>query len=293
MIGTAAVNPPAAIGGTLKMSDEVFERVRAFIYERTGIYFRDNKKYLLESRLGRRVLALHLERYDDYLRLLAGGPRAEEERRFFYDAVTINETYFFRNEPQLEVLDTVVIPALAAAKRGSPRPKVRVWSAAASSGEEAYTIAMLFCEKLKPKFPTLDLEIVGTDINHTVIETARKGIYREHSVRNTPKQYLSKYFVTDGARYEIRSDLKALARFETLNLNDRPAIRRMGAFDIILCCNVLIYFDTDSKTNVVAGLYEALARGGYLFLGAAEPLHGISTAFKVLVYPKTLAYRKE
>jgi chemotaxis protein methyltransferase CheR len=281
-----------AIGQTPKMSDETYRLIRQYIYDLTGIYFQDNKKYLLEGRLGKRLQVLALPDFETYLQLLRSSPRKAEEMRFFLDAITINETFFFRNEPQFEAFENTLVPGVVAGKGAGPR-KLRVWSAASSSGEEAHTIAMIYLERLRPRYPGLDLEVVGTDINTTVLETARKGVYRDYSVRNMPAQYLNKYFRTEDSRFFVKDEVRQHVRFEFLNLSDQVRMKQMTSFDIIFCCNVLIYFDQKSKIQVVSNLYDALNRGGYLFIGYAESLHGISTAFKLVNFPKTVAYKKE
>ena len=275
------------------MSDEMFRQIRDFIYQQTGIMFQDTKKYLLEGRLSKRLQVLNLPDYESYHQLVKFGTRRAEEMKFLYDAVTINETFFFRNEPQFEAFERTLVPQIVAAKRPTGRNLLRVWSAASSSGEEAYTLAMLYLERLRPAHQGLEMEIVGTDINSTVLETARQGVYREYSIRNTPKYYLQKYFKTEDARYYIDESAKRLTKFQHLNLYDRPKMRLMNRFDVIFCANVLIYFDTKSKIQVVADLYDALNPGGFLFIGYAESLHGISTAFKLINFPKTVAYKKE
>jgi chemotaxis protein methyltransferase CheR len=287
-----AIPSPIKVGSVMKMSDEMFRQIRDFIYQQTGIYFQDNKKYLLEGRLAKRAQILNLSSFEAYYHLIKGGVRRMEEMKYLYDAVTINETFFFRNEPQFEAFEKTLVPQIIEARRGGPT-KLRVWSAASSSGEEAYTLAMIFLEKLRPAHPRLDIEIVGTDINSTVLETARQGVYREYSVRNTPKPFLDKYFVAEDSRFYLDEKVKSLARFEHMNLYDRARMRTMTRFDIIFCANVLIYFDAKSKIQVVSDLYDALNPGGFLFIGYAESLHGISTAFKLLNFPKTVAYKKE
>jgi chemotaxis protein methyltransferase CheR len=288
------VTPPViAAVRQVKMSDEIFRLLRNFIYERTGIYFQDNKKYLLEGRLGKRLHALHLTDFEGYLQLIKYGARKNEEMRFFYEAITINETFFFRNEPQFDAFEQTLVPEILVARRTNGNAKLRIWSAASSTGEEAYTLAMIYMEKLKPRYPFLEIEIIGTDINEAVLETARKGVYRDYSIRNMPAAYLNKYFTAKDARYHVRDDLKRLVRFEHLNLMDDARMRSMTSMDVIFCCNVLIYFDSRSKIQVVSRLYDALNRGGFLFIGYAESLHGISTAFKLMNFPKTVAYKKE
>jgi chemotaxis protein methyltransferase CheR len=276
-----------------KMSDETYRLLREYIYQQTGIYFQDNKKYLLEGRLGKRLQVLALSSFEQYLQLIKYGTRRNEELRYFYDAITINETFFFRNEPQFEALEHTLVPTILAARSPGGRAKLRIWSAASSSGEEAHTIAMIYLEKLRPKYPGLELEVIGTDINSSVLETARKGVYREYSVRNMPKSYLEKYLRAEDGRFAVRDEVKKCVRFEPMNLYDAGRMRQMTNFDIIFCCNVLIYFDAPSKIQVVSHLYDALNRGGYLFIGYAESLHGISTAFKLDNFPKTVAYKKE
>jgi chemotaxis protein methyltransferase CheR len=276
-----------------KMSDETFRQLREFIYQQTGIYFQDNKKYLLEGRIGKRVQLLGMKSQEEYLQMIKFGARRTEEMRHFYDAITINETFFFRNEPQFEAFENTLVPSIMARRGSLTRQKLRVWSAASSSGEEAHTIAMIYLERLRLKYPGLELEVVGTDISNAVLETARKGVYRDYSIRNMPKHYLNKYFVVEDGRYLVRDEVKNLVRFDHMNLFDQSRMRMMSNFDVIFCCNVLIYFDAKSKIQVVSNLYDALNRGGFLFIGYAESLHGISTAFKLENFPKTVAYKKE
>ncbi len=247
---------------------------------------------MLEGRIGKRVQFLELSGFDQYLQLLKSS-RGANELPYLYEAVTINETFFFRNEPQFEVFEKTLVPEIIARRGVNGKVKIKVWSAASSSGEEAYTIAMIYLEKLKPKYPWLELEIIGTDINEAVLETARSGIYREYSIRNIPRQYLEKYFDAEDGKFYLHDEVKRLARFENLNLYDRARMKRMSQIDIVFCCNVLIYFDQKSKIQVVSDIYDAMNTGGYLFIGYAETLHGISSAFKLINFPKTVVYKKE
>lgn len=275
------------------MADETFRRIRDFIYELTGIYFLDNKKYLLEGRLAKRLQLLGLNDFESYYQLVKFASGRDQELNNLYNAITINETFFFRNESQFDALERTLVPQIVAARRGETQRPIRVWSAASSSGEEAYTIAMVFLEKIKPMYPWLKMEVIGTDISPGVLEVARQGLYREYSVRNMPRQYLEKYFHADGTRYQLNASVKNLVRFDHLNLFDRPRMRLMSRFDIVFCANVLIYFDTKSKIQVISDLYDAMSPGAFLFIGYAESLHGISSAFKLVNFPKTVAYKKE
>lgn len=283
-----ASNKPA-----IKLSDKTFVDWRQYIYDLTGIYFQDNKKYLLESRLLKRIIFLKLDSFEKYLEYLKFDVQRERELKYLYEVITINETFFFRNQPQLDALVTSVIPELLASPTKTNKNKIRIWSAASSSGEEAYSIAMVLNELVKPKYPNLSFEIVGTDINFQVVETATKGIYKEYAIRNTPPYYLKKYFKQDGMTWEIDAKLKQNVSFKLLNLFDDNAMRMMNNFDVIYCANVLIYFDTKSKIKVVSRLYDSLIKDGFLFIGYSETLHGISKAFKLISYPKTIGYKKE
>ncbi len=277
----------------LMLTEKIFSVFRQFIYDNCGIYFQDNKKYLLESRLLKRVNFLGLNSYEEYIDYLKFGVNSNNEKKYLYEAITINETYFFRNQPQLDALVSVIIPQILSKKTGPDKNKIKIWSAASSSGEEAYSVAMTFLDLLKPKYPTLQIEIVGTDISHAVIETAKSGRYKEYSVRNTPPYYIKKYFSQTSSSFEINQKVKELVNFKLLNLYDDSSMRTMQNFDIIFCANVLIYFDQRSKMKVVSHLYNALNKGGYLFIGYAETLHTISKAFKLVSFPKTIGYRKE
>ncbi len=275
----------------MQMPNDVFSQYRDFIYQHCGIYFQDNKKYLLEGRIAKRMQHLKINDFAAYLSLLKFGGTRDQEYRFLYEAITINETFFFRNEAQLAVLDESLLAELIKTKAG--KPKIKIWSAASSSGEEAHTLAIMYLEKWRHKFPGLEFEIVGTDISPHVLDIARKGVYRQYAVRNMSPEITKKYFRVNGSEYILSDEVRRICRFDQLNLYDDARMKTMLSFDIIFCANVLIYFDMNSKIKVVSHLYNSLVRGGMFFIGYAESLHGISKAFKVLHFPKTIAYKKE
>lgn len=277
----------------LFMSAGLFQTFRKYIYDNTGIYFQDNKKYLLESRLQRRLNFLGLCSFEEYFDYVTKGVNSFSEKKYFYEVITINETYFFRNQPQLDALAEQILPEIIAKKKILNKNKVRIWSAASSSGEEAYSIAMVFQDLIKPKYPNVELEVVGTDISNSIIDTAQGGFYKEYSIRNTPPYYLKKYFKSNGNLFEVSPEIKKKASFKLLNLYDDVNMKTMLNFDVIFCANVLIYFDIASKTKVVSHLYNSLNRGGYLFIGYSETLQGISRAFNLVSFPKTVGYKKE
>ncbi len=276
---------------TQKLTPQEFEEWRKYIYDLCGIYFQDNKKYLLESRLQKRMKHLRLNSYSQYLQFLKTSPKREAEKIQLFEAITINETYFFRNQPQVEALVNTIIPELVNNQPGAFK-RIKIWSAASSTGEEAYTAAMAINEIILPKYRNLKVEIIGTDINYAVVEAAKKGVFKEYSIRNMPPLYLKKYFRKVGNSYLIDEKIKNMVRFKTLNLYDEVGIRMMGKTDVIYCANVLIYFDVQSKIKVVNNLYNSLNPNGYLFIGYSETLHGISKAFKLVSFPKTIGYKK-
>jgi chemotaxis protein methyltransferase CheR len=276
-----------------KLSDETFALLRDFIYSKTGIYFPEKKKYLIEGRLAKRLQLLNITQFEDYLHLLKYGSQKENEFEALCNIVTINETSFFRNEAQMNAFQQKLAGEIIDARKTQGGRSLRIWSAACSSGEEPYTLAMLYLEHLKPRYPDLHIEIIGTDINTAVVDMARAGEYSHYAIRSLPELYVKKYFDDHNGLFRLRAEVKELVRFEYKNLIDHQMMRQMKHFDFIFCSNVLIYFDLKSKIQVVGDLYDSLNRGGYLFIGSSEMLHRISNAFKIVSFPKTTVYKKE
>jgi chemotaxis protein methyltransferase CheR len=274
------------------LTDEAFRELRDIIYKTSGIFYTESKKYLFESRILRRIQALKLNSLYDYVNFIKN-PANRGELKNLFDAITINETYFFRAEQQFESLEKIIIPELIKNKAGTPNPTIRIWSAACSTGEEPYTIAMIVLEKIKPLNPNVQFQILGSDISNQVLEVARNGVYKEYSVRNMSELYLKKYFISKDGLFYLKDDVKRLVRFSNINLFDATQVRMVSNCDVIFCANVLIYFDIPAKQKVVSYLYDALNVGGYLFVGYSESLHGISKAFKLVHLPKAIAYKKE
>ena len=276
-----------------KLSDETFTSLRDFIYSKTGIYFPEKKKYLVEGRLARRLQLLNIINFEDYLSLLKYGQQREREFESLCNIVTINETSFFRNEAQMNAFQQKLAVEIIEAKKVFGTRILRIWSAACSSGEEPYSLAILYLEHLKPRYPDLQVEIIGTDINTAVVDMARAAEYSRYAIRSLPEVYVKKYFDNNNGCFQLRAQVKELVRFEYKNLIDHLAMRQMTHFDIIFCSNVLIYFDLKAKIQVVGDLYDSLNRGGYLFIGSSEMLHRISNAFKLVSFPRMTVYKKE
>lgn len=277
--------------GRSELSAELFEQFRDFIYRETGIYFQDHKKYLLESRVGRRVATLgqpDYRAYFDHLRSIG----ARTEMPHLINAITINETFFFRNPAQFDALEADVLPDLIARRMQDGSRRLRIWSAACSTGDEPYTLALMLRERLAPRHPQMRFEVIGTDINTEVLDTARAGVYGPYAVRNIPPNYLRSYFTQDGDAYTLSPEIRRMVTFKRLNLMDRMGMQMMRGIDLILCANVLIYFDEDSKKQVISSFYNSLNPGGYLLVGFSETLYGVTQAFQPVRYAKTIAYKK-
>jgi chemotaxis protein methyltransferase CheR len=275
-----------------KLSDELFKSFRQLIYTRTGIFFADNKKYLLESRLSRRLAAIGVGSYDGYFKALTNG-QGSAELLHLINSVTINETFFFRNEPQFAALEGLILPELIDKRKGDGANKIKIWSAACSTGDEPYTIALIVAEKFLYSFPQVRFEIVGTDINTQALDSAQRGVYKDYSIRNIPKNYLNKYFHKEEDRYVLSEEIKKMVEFRQLNLFDRSAMHMMRGVDIAFAANVLIYFDFNSKQSVVSSVYDSINKGGYFLVGYSETLYGLTQAFRPIHFEKAIAYIKE
>lgn len=276
----------------MELSDNTFNELRNFIYNQCGIYYTDSKKYLLEGRIAKRITSNKLTSFEDYLNFIKS-PTGRNELNELFEVITINETYFFRAQQQFDAFETMIVPEILSTRQNLFNPVFRVWSAASSTGEEAYTLAILIAEKLKPLYPRVQFQILASDINNAVLEQARAGVFKEYSIRNVPPHLLKKYFKQQGTNYVISDEIKQMVKFMNINLYDQQQMRAVANCDVIFCCNVLIYFDIPSKQQVVSYLYNSLNKGGYLFIGYSESLHGVSKAFKLVHFPKAMAYQKE
>ena len=275
------------------LSQSLFAQIRDFIYEQSGLFFADHKKYLLHNRLTKRAAELGLNSFKEYYYFLRYDPRRNEELAALFDAITTNETYFFRNEPQLEAFKQVA-GEMIKRKQESGMSPFRIWSAGCSTGEEPYTLAIMLHELLNGQVQKWNLNILATDISRSVMEAARQGHYAGYATRNLTQEHLEKYFtVIQMGRHKINDEIKRIVLFQHLNLNDIPHSLIRNRYDIIFCRNVTIYFHLDMKKRLVKQFYDALNPGGYLFIGHAESLHGVSDAFKLVHFERAMAYMKE
>lgn len=279
-------------GRESEMTEGDFTELRDEIYKQSGIFYTESKKYLLEGRVVKRLEELKVETFSEYTKMIKSGMHRNELEELF-KVITINETYFFRALPQFDAFENIIAPELLEQKSISLTPYFRIWSAASSTGEEAYTLAIIILEKLKPKYPKVQFQILASDINTDVLNSARKGVYREYAIRNVPPHILDKYFTKNGNTWILSDTVKNMVKFTKLNLYDSNMVKSVLNCDVIFCANVLIYFDLPSKQKVVSNLYNSLNKGGYLFIGYSESLHGVSKAFKLVHMHKAMAYKKE
>jgi chemotaxis protein methyltransferase CheR len=273
---------------TLPLSEDVFRLMRDIIKDYCGLYFDDGSRYLIEKRLSRRVKNYHFDNFRDYFRYIRYDKRAEEELCAIVDVLTVNETYFFREQNQLRAFSDEILDELREVNRD--RRTLRIWSAGCSTGEEPYTIAMLIKERAE--FSGWDIEIYGSDINQRVLQAARKGVYRKNSFRTTEPYYLRKYFTEEDGSHRITDDIRKYVNFSYLNLLDPFKVKFLGKMDVIFCRNVLIYFDGPSRKRVIENFFDRLVDGGYLLLGHAESLINISTAFTLKHFRNDMVYQK-
>lgn len=272
------------------MSQAQFTQLAKIIYDRSGIHFPDAKKYILESRLSHRLGELELDSFDQYIALLSMGPYQQDEFQEMFNRITINETSFFRNDAQLDVFEKRVLPELLEARARTKR--LRIWSAACSTGDEPFTIAILIHRTLGVRLADWKVEILGTDISERALNVAMEGNYTSYSIRTTPKMVLDKYFTTDGRNYNLKPEIRSMVSFEKHNLKDRLAAKRHGTWDVIFCRNVLIYFDDAMKKQVVNMFGEQLADDGTLFIGHSERIKDISDRFEQMPIPQGFCYTK-
>jgi len=265
----------------LDLSIEDFVSVRNLIYERTGMHFGDNKIYYFKKRLQKRMDENNLSKVSEYIRLLKFGDRNEREFQELINLITVNETYFFREFNQLEIFAEVCLPEILDKKAAKGDRNLRIFSAACSTGEEPYTLAIIVKEMLED-YSSWNVLIKGVDIDENVLKAGKSAVYDTQSVKDVPPAYLEQYFTLPRAgHYMVKPAIKDMVILEHLNLMDRRALRSERNYDFIFCRNMLIYFDDQSRKQLVEKFYAMLNPGGFIFLGHAESLSRISTSFKV------------
>jgi chemotaxis protein methyltransferase CheR len=272
------------------LSKENFAKIGEFIYRKSGIYLEEEKHFdKLAKYIDKRSKELSIDNFRKYFyRLRFDDPDGEEFQELM-NAITVNETYFFREKDQFEVLVDRILRELHA-KMPKNRP-LRILSSPCSTGEEPYSIILHIVEEGNI-VEERDIEVVGIDIDSTVIEKAKVARYTERSVHAIPKEILERWFVKRKLGYELGEELKGTVDFQVANVFDKMQMRKLGKFDVIFSRNMLIYFDDASRKEVAMTFYDMLNPGGYVLLGHAEYMSRIVSVFSAKKIDKTLIYQK-
>ncbi|HIJ94373.1 MAG TPA: protein-glutamate O-methyltransferase CheR [Desulfuromonadales bacterium] len=267
---------------------EDFEKFREYFYRKTGICFEPTKRYFVDKRLIDRIEATGNHDFRSYFTMLRFEPSGEEMQHLT-NLMTVNETYFLREEYQFQCLVDSILPEITAAK--TDRKPIRIWCIPSSSGEEPYSIAMYLLE-LWGGINSWDVEIISSDIDTGILQKARIGRYSARSIQHVSPNWLNKYFTRIGDEYQICDDLRNSVEFTRVNLSESADTRLYRNFDVIFCRNLLIYFDDLSRKEAAESFYDALKPGGCICLGHSESMSRISSLYKVRKFPEAIVYQK-
>jgi len=257
------------------MRKEDFELLSKILKERSGLVLSENKVYLLESRLTPIARKKGMETLDDLINEVRLR-RKEDLLREITDAMTTNESFFFRDSTPFDLFKADVLPGLLKSRANARR--IRIWCAAASTGQEPYSLAMILSE-METQLAGWNIEIIGTDLSKDVLDKARAGVYSQFEVqRGLPIKLLMKYFTQAGEMWQVSEKIRKMVTYKPFNLLD--SFRSLGTFDVVFCRNVLIYFHQETKSDVLERLRGQMAEDGTLFLGAAETVLGLTEKFK-------------
>ncbi|HBE02599.1 MAG: hypothetical protein A2096_03810 [Spirochaetes bacterium GWF1_41_5] len=268
---------------TYRITDQEFSVIRRLVYDQAGIALNDSKKQLVVSRLARRLRTLGFADFTQYIEYLQDHRNSDEWEQMI-NRISTNKTDFFRENHHFEFLRATVLPAC--------RNGINIWSAASSSGEEPYSIAITVLDFLEQKKIQRPFSITASDVSTAVLAKARSGVYPEESISALPEETVKKYFLkgtgTNEGRVKVKPVLADAVHFEQINLMEPLSFT--GQFDVVFLRNVIIYFDKDTKTELVKKIYNVIRPGGYLFLGHSESMFGLAEYYQFL--GKTI-YRKK
>ncbi len=281
---------PGVGDAELRMTDAEFRMFVDLVRDHCGLYFAPETRFLLERRLVRRLLALELRSFTAYHWRVRNSSPEDDELANLVDELTTNETYFFRQIDQLRALVHEIFAELKMEREGRGGGPISVWCAGCSSGEEPYSLVMLARDAGLE--PGRDLRVYGSDISRRMLRKARSGIYREASFRETDESLRERYFSEKDGQWRIADDVRRHVDFMRLNLLDRSAVSLLGSMDVILCRNVIIYFDAETTRRVIQTFFEKLKPGGHLLLGHSESLVNLSNALELRHVGRDLVYRR-
>jgi len=284
------------------MTNEDYKTIIKYVFDICGIVLGDDKQYLIEQRLSPILEEFGCETFSQLAQKLNSGAATFLTREKMLNAMTTNETSFFRDEhPYVTFREKIMPDMMELVKTRKERawqrrgPKVKMWSVAASTGQECYSMAMLIAEVVNNKGMGLvtleDFGILGTDISSKVLSKAVEGKYGPLEVaRGLDPEMRKRYFLQEGEFYVISNTIRHLVEFKALNIQDQ--FTQIGSFDVIFCRNILIYFTDDAKRRILSQLYQVLAPNGYLLLGSAENMYNLNDEFATERYGATTVYRK-
>jgi chemotaxis protein methyltransferase CheR len=265
-----------------------FRELRDLVNARSGLFFDDDAHHLIERRSRARIEALGLSSFAEYLRYLRFDEKADAEFQELYETLVTKETYFFREDYQLEAFRQEVLPILA--HESAPRKQLTCWSVGCSTGEEAYTIAIVLAES--GLFDGWDVRVTGTDISRHSLAVARRGIYSDSSFRALSDERRQRFFAQRREGTQVADFIRRMCHFGRMNLVEIGHAPRMTQADAIFCRNVLIYFDPQSRREVIEGLTNRLRPGGFLMLGHSESLLNETTPLEIVRLRGDVVYRK-
>ena len=269
------------------MTSEQFDYLRKFLKEQSGLVLGEDKRYLIDSRLNPVAREFDHESIGDMV-VAMKRPGAQKLLARVSEAMTINESFFFRDMTPFDNFRNTMLPHMI--KERATTRRLRIWSAAASTGQEGYSLAMELLEQ-KAKMPGWKIEILGTDLSSDALDKAKAGRYSQFEVqRGMASPMLVKYFRQDGTEWAIQPEVKSMVSFKHFNL--LRDFRALGQFDIVFCRNVLIYFDRETKADILSRLAKQVAKDAYLVLGAAETIVGLNDDFEMVKGARGLYQRR-
>jgi chemotaxis protein methyltransferase CheR len=274
-----------------ELFDEEFRLLREFIHERFGLFFEENQRASLRSRLAGRLSGLGLSSFEDYYRYLRFGPQRVEEEARMISHLTNNETYFFRESAQLQVFGDVVLRTVKERKARTGDRTLRVLSVGCSTGEEALTLAMIVYDSGQ-FFWGWDVKIVGVDVDPEALGKAGRGVYHPNSFRAMTAAATDRHFVKVPTGMQAKDVLRRMVTLRQGNLLEATSYEGLGLVDVVFCRNVLIYFSDATTLRAVRLFHDVLAPGGYLFLGHAESLSRITDTFTPIRFQGAMVYQK-
>ena len=293
------------VSGQIELTEPELKLLQSLIYQECGMYFDERRAHFLHDRLQRRLRACGMDTFYNYYRLLTSRD-GKAEFTALLENLTVNETSFFRNRPQLDLFQKVILERALQHKQARRDWTLRLWSAGCSTGQEPYTLAMIICDALayyylrnplpfempatKPLIPPpWRVEILASDISYSVLHTAQEAVYSEHQMEGVDYSYRLRYFDKCGDRYSVKSAVKELVQFDFHNLKTEFLPQRN---DIIFCRNVMIYFDEAEQKRLIEKFRRCLNPEGYLFVGHAESLFGLTDQFQMIHENNGTAYKR-